>query len=454
MSDYFDPPQRPTEADQWTPPPGQSVPHAWSPSGPSGPSASGLWRSYRPRPHLGALVGVVGGLLVTGGLAVLLATLGEKGESKALLAGLIAALVVAGLVVTLSRLPRGPVRAAVVTGAFLLAVAPMGFWLQTADSIGFKAAAALFLVVPTAVWTACFLIGATRGRLVFLSGALVGLWLLASVLAVDTGGGSVQRGSATYTSSTEVLTAEPFPAAQESPEDADGDGVPDQFDPDFLDPNGTASGSAQDSDGDGVPDEFDGEPFDGGNGGAGGSGEGFGTNGGFDPSSLVPSLFGFPFLFGFGAGPGAVGIVALLFGVGYLAAAATLDRSDRAGTATPFQAVGIVALVTALSALGEDLGDVGSALASLVAGAGLLWLGTTARRRLTSWVGAALAFGGLVAFVIAVVEDAVPAGILLLVLGLGVVAAAQAVLTHDDGGDDSAEPWAHPSDAPPATPVA
>ncbi len=416
-------------------------------SGPP-PTASvpGLWRDRRPRPHLGGLAGVVGGLTLTAGLTVLLATMSEKSDSRAFAAGVLAAVVVAGLAVALPRLPRGATTIAAVTTAFLLAAAPMGFWLQTADSIGFKAAASLFVLVPTAVWAACFLIGATRGRPVFLAGTLAGLWLLFSVLAVDTGGdATIERGVASYSSDTvQVTSVAVLGAAQESPDDVDGDGIPDQFDPDFVDPDAPDPGGPADSDGDGIPDEFDPDPFDGGSDSGSGESPGFefgggSDNTGFDPTSIVPSLFGVPFFFGVGSAGSAVGVVALLFGVGYLAVAAMLDRSARAGTATPFQGVGIAAIVTALSALGGDLGDVATALASVAVGAGLLWLGTSASRRVSAWLGAALAFVGLIALVVSTVDDEVPAGLLLVLLGAGVTVAAQALGGRDDDGDDGEE---------------
>jgi len=379
------------------------------------------------------LVGVIGGLLVTLGVVVLLSKVSDEGDSPALVAGLLAALAVAGLVVSLPRLPGGPATAAGVTAAFLLAAAPMGFWLQTADSIGFKAAASLFILVPTAVWAACFLVGATRGRPVFLAGALAGLWLLLSVLAVDTGSTSSFEGSSS-------IQATLVAAAQETPDDVDGDGIPDEFDPDFVDPDAPEPSAPEDTDGDGIPDEFDPEPFSGTNSGGSDSGSGdseFESDSEeFDPSTIVPSLFGVPFFFGVGSAGSAVGVIALLFGVGYLAVAAVLDQSERAGTATPFQGVGIVALLTAVSALGGDLGDVGTSLAVLVVGAGLLWLGVMARRRLTAWLGTVLAFSGVFALVATIVDDEVPAGVLLAILGLGVVVAAQVLLPDDDAADD------------------
>ena len=67
--------------------------------------------------------------------------------------------------------------------------------------------------------------------------------------------------------------------------------------------------------------------------------------------SIDPTRF-FPYFFGFGGGSSTgVGVLSLLFGAGYLAAAWYFDRRGLPASATPFQAVGIVAMLTALVVL-------------------------------------------------------------------------------------------------------
>ncbi len=425
MTDFFATPNQPGSSGEWTPPTPPAPMPAWSGGG-DGPTPPlpGPWPVRRPAPWLSGLVGALAGLLLTAGIGGLLSEL--DGDGGRLVAGAIAAVLVAAAAVGLPRVPSGPLRVAAITAAFGLAVLPMGFWLATASSMSLKTMLVLAVLAPTAVWAACFLLGGTRGRPVFLAGALAGVWLLMCVIAVDTG---------------DPFAVSPAQARLSAPATAhSGLAI------------GATLGQAADRDGDGIPDEFDSNPdvneFQGDFGDSGSGGE---TGSGI-PASIDPTQL-FPFLFGIGAAGTAVGVVSLLFAVSYLLAAMVFDRAGLPAAGTPFQGVGIAAALVALATLSGDLGDGGSALLVVIAGGALIWTGAGAGRRLTAWLGVLLAFSGLGGLVSSVVDGTGAEAALLLLLGAGVLAAAHATLPSDPPDGDDGEPAVAPATGPPATPV-
>jgi hypothetical protein len=98
--------------------------------------------------------------------------------------------------------------------------------------------------------------------------------------------------------------------------------------------------------------------------------------------------------------------LSLLVGVGYLTAAWALDRRDRRGIATPFIVVGDIATVVGALAVAGDLGDTAGSIFVVAAGLVVGWVGHLGQRRLTTWLGAAVAGGGVVGLVGALIGDA------------------------------------------------
>ncbi|HVE97651.1 MAG TPA: hypothetical protein VNA12_00535 [Mycobacteriales bacterium] len=404
MSDYFAPPAgSPQEPSGWSPPPGESVVPAWSGGGPPY-VPPGPWRGRRPAPHLAPLLAVAATLVALGGLLGLLGELADSGGAGALLAGLAAALVTAALWLALrADAAPGALRAAAVTAVFVLAAAPVAFWLTGVDDIGFKSTLSMFLLAAAAAWAAAFLAGPTRGRPVFLAGLLTAAWLLVAVLAVDTGGGLFEGEFGSSASGSATITGET--AAPPDMGDDDNDGTPNEFDPDHV--GGDHGGTVTSDDDDRVSE------------------------------SINPALL-FPFFFGFGLSMAAVGVVSLVFGLGYLAAAWLLDQRELRSSATPFQAVGIAALLTGTSLVSVELDAAGPVL-HLATGGLLLWLGALAGRRLTAWLGVALLVGGVVGVAAEIVDSSPGGPLLLLVLG-GAGLAAIHLLLPGAAGDDGDEP--------------
>jgi hypothetical protein len=145
-----------------------------------------------------------------------------------------------------------------------------------------------------------------------------------------------------------------------------------------------------------------------------------------------------PFDYFFGDTPDSVGIVSLLFGVGFLAAAVALHRRGARGGATPFVAIGNVALLASLVLLRPALDDVGTSVFGLVIGGALCWFGAWTARRATSWLGVLIFASGIGGLVTTITDDAVPGGVLLLVAGVLVVVAGSQISGPDSVADDDA----------------
>ena len=439
MTEYFGAPVPPASTGEWSSPP-QSVMPAWSDGGPP-TSVGGPWPERRPDPWLPGLVGVLGGLLVAVGLGGLLGEFAES-DGGAMLAGFVAAAIVAAAVVLLPRIPRGAPTAAAVTVAFIFAAVPMLFWLSTTDNLSIKTMVTLSVLVPTLAWAVCFAVGGTRGRPVFLAGALVGLWLVLSIAVIDTSFDVSNSADRSTSVAAAVSVPVSVPAAQTG--DRDGDGIPDEFDPE------PDTDQFADTDGDGIPDsiEADVEVDD--------SDDEVGIDGSFsesiDPTQLLPNFFGIR------AAGTAVGIVSLLLGAGYLAAAAVFDRRGLPATATPFQAAGIGIALVAISTLAGEFKDGGTGLLALALGGVLMWRGAESGRRLSAWLGVLVVLAGAGALVSAIGPDGTVEAFMLLLLGLGTVAAAYRLLPGDppdgDGGSAALDGWTGaPPPADPFPPV-
>ncbi|MGH9135945.1 MAG: hypothetical protein ACRD0G_02725 [Acidimicrobiales bacterium] len=127
--------------------------------------------------------------------------------------------------------------------------------------------------------------------------------------------------------------------------------------------------------------------------------------------------------------PTTLGLLSLLFGVGYLALARGWDGRGQAGAATPATAVGLLALASAVAFLSDDLQEAGTGILLLILGCLLAWHGADVGRRFTTWAG-----GGAIALGVSLVvgemtDDPTIGGLLLAVLGGAVVLAANALRT-------------------------
>jgi hypothetical protein len=122
-----------------------------------------------------------------------------------------------------------------------------------------------------------------------------------------------------------------------------------------------------------------------------------------------------------------VGIVSVLFGIGYLLVGRRLDRHGFAGTGTPFVTVGLITLPIGIAYLGEDLEIAGTGIAFVLAGGVLAWLGAVGGRRGTTIIGALEVLVGIGLIVGDLMEDSSPTsiGTTLALIGAAIVIAAQ-----------------------------
>jgi hypothetical protein len=133
--------------------------------------------------------------------------------------------------------------------------------------------------------------------------------------------------------------------------------------------------------------------------------------------------------------PTTLGIISLVFGAAYLAAARLLDRRGFAGTATPLVVVSLAAIPAGIAFLGEDLEAAGAGAAAIVAGLVVAWLGARSGRRASTVIGAGGVALGIVLIIADAMEESSPTsiGIALLVAGGSVALGAQ--LLHMQTGE-------------------
>lgn len=138
-----------------------------------------------------------------------------------------------------------------------------------------------------------------------------------------------------------------------------------------------------------------------------------------------------------GNGTGTLAAIGLIFGLGYYAIAALLDRHGRAGVAIAFVYAGFLLTVTGVIAAIPSFHQVGTGILLLVLGAVLCGYAGWFGRRFTAWV---WAFGFLAGVVVLVAKAAphsyTAAGIALIVIGAIVALLAQLV---SDAGNEPPE---------------
>ncbi len=156
-------------------------------------------------------------------------------------------------------------------------------------------------------------------------------------------------------------------------------------------------------------------------------GESFGGSGGFDdaPSFDVPD-------------PSTIGVLSLAFGVGFLLAGRWLDRRGHRGTATPFAVATLPCLFVGVLTLTEDLEQAGTGLLALLVGLGLAYHGATVWRRLTTWLGGAVAAIGVATFLADMTDDASIGGMLFIAGGIALIFLGHAVAAAIDEPDEMA----------------
>jgi hypothetical protein len=147
-----------------------------------------------------------------------------------------------------------------------------------------------------------------------------------------------------------------------------------------------------------------------------------------------------PFLYRFASNTPAY--VSLLVGSALLVVAWASDRRGRAVLATPFVAVGDVAVVVGAAGVMRDLSEAGGSLFVVLVGVGVGLIGHLGARRFTTWLGAAVVAGGIVGLVgSAIGDDPSPSAIASALAIAGAALAGLALLspqprTRASGGDD------------------
>ena len=117
--------------------------------------------------------------------------------------------------------------------------------------------------------------------------------------------------------------------------------------------------------------------------------------------------------------------ITLVLSVASLVAGALLDQRRRHGIATPFVFLGVIQLAIGVALYSDDLQQTGEGVAAVVLGLAVVWMGSIAGRRLTTWIGAASVWLGLVLLIDQVLGDGETAiGIGAIVAGVALVALA------------------------------
>jgi hypothetical protein len=140
-------------------------------------------------------------------------------------------------------------------------------------------------------------------------------------------------------------------------------------------------------------------------------------------------------------GLGTVAAVSLIFGLAYYAVAYLLDARGQHGPATGLIFPAFSATLTGVVASGHDLKVTGAAVVGLILSVVLCWYGARFGRRFTAFVWAAGAAVSVVVVLADNVKDGIPAGIVLLVIGVAFVAVAAllaATLREPDDMDTTA----------------
>jgi hypothetical protein len=138
-----------------------------------------------------------------------------------------------------------------------------------------------------------------------------------------------------------------------------------------------------------------------------------------------------------------IGLMSVLVGGTYLAVGWWLDRAGLRAAATPFLAIGAVALAFGMFALVNDWNEVGGGLLACAVGGTIAVVGGQTNRRFTTWFGLVVLASGLIAITSGIAPDdgAVVQFLLLVLVGGGVIYAT--TVLADRG------PLAPPADGPP-----
>ena len=125
--------------------------------------------------------------------------------------------------------------------------------------------------------------------------------------------------------------------------------------------------------------------------------------------------------------PTSLGLIALVFGLVYVALGHLATRRAFDGAGAPLTAVGAVAMLVGIAFVAEDLKEVGSGIALIVVGLGVVFVGAAGARRFTTWFGALLVGEGVIVLVAKALGDdtsVLTASIVFVLIGLAVVCAA------------------------------
>lgn len=125
--------------------------------------------------------------------------------------------------------------------------------------------------------------------------------------------------------------------------------------------------------------------------------------------------------------PMTIGGISLAIGAAHLLLARWCDRHGYAGTATPLTVAALLALPIGVGFTADEFEAVGAGLLGVLVGFYVAAHGASVGRRATTWLGAAGVAWSLVAIVTDLVDDATPGGFVLMLLGAGVIAAAEAL---------------------------
>jgi hypothetical protein len=151
----------------------------------------------------------------------------------------------------------------------------------------------------------------------------------------------------------------------------------------------------------------------------------------------------------------SAGIVSLLFGAGYLAAAWALDRRRLVGLGTPFVAIGIVAAATGAIIVGVDAGAIGGGLLAVAVGIGVGFVGARGNdRRASVWLGALTAVVGVTVVIADIfdIDDSASAfAALAMLVGAGIVVGAAFLSRLLDEPDDEQPDRPLPEQGAPAS---
>jgi hypothetical protein len=125
---------------------------------------------------------------------------------------------------------------------------------------------------------------------------------------------------------------------------------------------------------------------------------------------------------------GTVSLLSFLFGLGYYAIMAIMDRVGRSGAAVPLAVSGFLATSAGIAAAAPGVHAKGTGALLVVVGAALAAVGARSVRRFTTWVWAAAVGVGVVVLIADTLRDNTSgAGVTLIVCGVVLVAAGHVV---------------------------